>query len=795
MRIAVLTTQCPFVLGGAELHAANLVRVLRAAGHEAEIVSMPFKWYPSTTVLDHMLAARSMDVSEFNGVKIDLAICLKFPAYLMQHPNKTFWILHQHRQAYDMWDSGQTDLFNDSNGQLVREAVREADNVELGRATRIFANSANVAKRLRMYNNIVAEPLYHPPPLAGRLHTGEYGSYFYYPSRISPTKRQEFVLRSLACSRPDVRVVFSGSADNSDYGDSLRQLAEELGVADRVEWKGFVSEAEMLELYAGARGVLFTPEDEDLGYVVFEAMLAGKPVLTLIDAGEPAAIVRDRMEGYVVVPEHAEFGDAMSRLATSPDLARTMGMAGLERYDTLDISWDKVIARLLDTRAFRHGLPRSAVPAGDDDKGLRRNGPVDAKPGADSSSMVEKVDTSAKERSEICFTRFAERYVVAARFLDEVSTSESNWSRYRAALGALLGLRTTPRKILQIGGGEPYFFACLLAEAFPGAGLTVIQEGPPTGSRTYRVDSKEWSHPGVDIDVFNSKLESSCLPFLAAEFDMVVLIESLERFTVDPSFVLLEARRVLREGGILLATTPNLVSMQSIAKAVGGLSPYEAGEYRPWNGTSARHNREYTPQEVEALGRFAGMESVLLDTVDVDPRVDVGEELRKVVAAYGVSPRLRGQQILYVGRKNASVPQAPFPSSLFAADPRLFSGHVELERAGQGENGFVIRAVNKSPLTWPCTGRGRVRLTVDRITGSGAREREYMSMDLPRDVTPGDFAELLINASTSGCSSYWYEISLHADGLGSFKETGRSQTACLYASSLEVARTGNGDAT
>ena len=198
MRIAILTTQCPFVIGGAELHAASLVRALREAGHEAEIVSMPFKWYPSATILDHMLAARSMDVSEFNGVKIDLAICLKFPAYLMRHPNKTFWILHQHRQAYDMWDSGHTDLLNDADGQLVREAIREADNIELGGAARIFANSANVAKRLRLYNNIIAEPLYHPPPLAGRLYTGEYGSYFYYPSRISPSKRQEFVLRSLA---------------------------------------------------------------------------------------------------------------------------------------------------------------------------------------------------------------------------------------------------------------------------------------------------------------------------------------------------------------------------------------------------------------------------------------------------------------------------------------------------------------------------------------------------------------------------------------------------------------------
>ena len=169
MRIAIVTTQCPFVVGGAELHAKSLERALRAFGHEAEIIDMPFKWYPPATILDHMLAARSLDISEFNGVKIDLAIGLKFPAYLMRHPNKKYWILHQHRQAYDLWESGESDLFNDPDGQLVREAIIGADNAELGGGRDIFANSKNVAGRLKKYNNIDAVPLYHPPPLAGQI--------------------------------------------------------------------------------------------------------------------------------------------------------------------------------------------------------------------------------------------------------------------------------------------------------------------------------------------------------------------------------------------------------------------------------------------------------------------------------------------------------------------------------------------------------------------------------------------------------------------------------------------------
>ena len=52
MRIAVCRPQVPFVYGGAELTADKLVEELRARGHEAETVAIPFKWYPGTRVLD-----------------------------------------------------------------------------------------------------------------------------------------------------------------------------------------------------------------------------------------------------------------------------------------------------------------------------------------------------------------------------------------------------------------------------------------------------------------------------------------------------------------------------------------------------------------------------------------------------------------------------------------------------------------------------------------------------------------------------------------------------------------------
>src|SRR5205085_12126519 len=101
MRIVVCRPQVPFVRGGAEVVADELVDELRARGHEAETVAIPFKWYPGTRVLDQAFLWRLLDLTEADGREIELVIATKFPAYCVRHPNKVAWVLHQFRQAYD----------------------------------------------------------------------------------------------------------------------------------------------------------------------------------------------------------------------------------------------------------------------------------------------------------------------------------------------------------------------------------------------------------------------------------------------------------------------------------------------------------------------------------------------------------------------------------------------------------------------------------------------------------------------------------------------------------------------
>ena len=71
MRILIATVQVPFIRGGAETHAEGLRDALLVAGHEAEILAIPFKWYPPEKILDHMLACQLLDVSEVAGTPVD----------------------------------------------------------------------------------------------------------------------------------------------------------------------------------------------------------------------------------------------------------------------------------------------------------------------------------------------------------------------------------------------------------------------------------------------------------------------------------------------------------------------------------------------------------------------------------------------------------------------------------------------------------------------------------------------------------------------------------------------------
>ena len=175
--------------------------------------------------------------------------------------------------------------------------IRQAD-CRLIRSAAVFANSHNVARRLKKYCGVDSTPLYHPPRHAEKFFCAEAEDYLFFPSRVVQSKRQSLVLEALALTRHPVRVHFAGAADHEPEADGLKALAAKLGVRGRVRWLGHVSERKKIECYARSLGVVYPPLDEDYGYVTLEAMLSSKPVITCADSGGPLEFVRDRESGW-----------------------------------------------------------------------------------------------------------------------------------------------------------------------------------------------------------------------------------------------------------------------------------------------------------------------------------------------------------------------------------------------------------------------------------------------------------------------------------------------------------------
>jgi glycosyltransferase involved in cell wall biosynthesis len=347
LRIAIATVQVPFVRGGAEVHAEGLREALRAQGHEVEIVTMPFKWHPPERILDHMLMCRLLDLTECSGRVVDRVIGLKFPAYLIPHPQKILWILHQHKAAYELWDHPLNDLDQFPNGSKIRRAIHQADRQFIPEAKKIFTNSATVSERLKKYCDIESVPLYHPPQHAERFYSAEAEDYLFFPSRLAPDKRQSLVLQAMVHTCHPVRLRFAGTADAPYYADELKLLASKLNLEHRVEWLGHVTEEGKFRHYAHARGVVFPPLDEDYGYVTLEAMLASKPVITCEDSGGPLEFIRHEETGLIAKPTPEGLASAMDKLWSDREQAKKLGESGRAHYLALHISWSEVVKRLL----------------------------------------------------------------------------------------------------------------------------------------------------------------------------------------------------------------------------------------------------------------------------------------------------------------------------------------------------------------------------------------------------------------------------------------------------------------
>lgn len=147
-------------------------------------------------------------------------------------------------------------------------------------------------------------------------------------------------------------------------------------------------------------------------------------------------------------------------------------------------------------------------------------------------------------------------------------------------------------------GSRPFTFT-LLMQRYRGYALDLVDLFPSAEREyreTLRLPAFDETHALVSrlCDVEREKL-----PFADGSFAGVLCCELLEHLTADPVFMLAEIHRVLRPGGWLILTTPNVANVVNLLHLAHGRNVYHA--YESDFGPTWRHNREYTSAEVADL--------------------------------------------------------------------------------------------------------------------------------------------------------------------------------------------------
>ena len=182
-----------------------------------------------------------------------------------------------------------------------------------------------------------------------------------------------------------------------------------------------------------------------------------------------------------------------------------------------------------------------------------------------------------------------------------------------------------------------------------------------------QVTSSEGETFICDIDHFDA--ERDRFPYTDGWFSAVLCCELLEHLFTDPMHLMSEVNRILKPGGHLLLTTPNIAALRGISAILQGyhpgffhayIRPSESGE------VDARHNREYTPREIHMLLENSGFTVARLETGEFRdyPHPEFGWVLH-LLQRYKLETDLRGDGIYALGRKTGAVKDR-YPAWLYS---------------------------------------------------------------------------------------------------------------------------------
>jgi SAM-dependent methyltransferase len=225
---------------------------------------------------------------------------------------------------------------------------------------------------------------------------------------------------------------------------------------------------------------------------------------------------------------------------------------------------------------------------------------------------------------------------------------------------SLLPQTPTRGKLLELGSG--IYLMTFLAERLRNYDIDMVQYwGRPSGEYASALtDVRSGASRTMPFREFNGEVEA--FPYEDGSFDAILNCDTIEHVLCDPVHMLAECHRVLKPGGVMVLTTPNVLRLDNVAKLLQGRNILDKYVLE---SASARHPREYAPQEISRLLEWVGFDVAGLSTIDVTrsvlPRTarrlaTAGTRLFRAAARFvgceGEDPtQWRGEQIILTARR------------------------------------------------------------------------------------------------------------------------------------------------
>ena len=269
--------------------------------------------------------------------------CKNTPTIYISHaPPRFFYDLKEHELK-------NSNLLGKFKVHLKNILLKKLDYLAVQKITKILCVSKEIQGRIKKFYHRDSEvfPSGIDPK---KFKTGKYENYILSVCRLVSTKRPDMILKSMGfVKNKNIRLIVVGTGNMEE---EIKNLSKKY---KNVELKGFVSDKELIDLYANCLAVVYVPINEDLGYAPQEAATSGKAVIGSNEGGLKETVMNGETGFLIDDVSPEKIAEKIDFFANNPEMAEKMGKNGkkyIERFhlkNTFKIL-DKAVEEVIKTK-------------------------------------------------------------------------------------------------------------------------------------------------------------------------------------------------------------------------------------------------------------------------------------------------------------------------------------------------------------------------------------------------------------------------------------------------------------